>query len=343
MRDVAGLRRSLLRWFSRSKRALPWRRTRDAYAIWISETMLQQTTVGTVVPYYERFMARFPNAASLASADEDEVLALWSGLGYYSRARNLRHAARQILEMPGGRFPRDAEAAMALKGVGRYTANAVTSMAYGAPNAVVDGNVRRVLARLYATPLRGDSEAQEKANALLSTRSPGHWNEALMELGALVCTPRGPRCDACPVAAHCRGRDRPEHWSEGKPRRAGVPTIVEMALVERGGRVLLERNRDGGLLGGLYELPHGGLPGRSGVSISLRERCRETLRIEPEAVATFRHAITHHRIEARVFGARLQGSKAPDGAAFHSIADVASLPLGGLTRKALRAAGLLGG
>lgn len=339
--DITALRRSLLRWFARSKRPLPWRRTRDAYAIWVSEMMLQQTTVATVIPYYERFLKRFPDAAALAAAGEDEVLALWSGLGYYSRARNLRQAAKQLLEAHGGAFPRDIETAMALKGVGRYTASAVTSMAYGMPNAVVDGNVRRVLSRLHAVKNLGDSEAQEKARSLLSTRSPGAWNEAMMELGATVCTPRNPRCEACPIAAHCLGRDRPGHWSEGKPRRASIPTVVEMALVERGDRILLTRNQEGGLMGGLYELPHGGLPRRHAPTQGLRDRYRGALEVDTEVAARFRHAVTHHRIDARVFRARLVGRKGVAGAAFHRIPEALALPLGGLTRKALRASGLL--
>lgn len=337
--DIKRLRSALLRWFSRSKRTLPWRRNRDPYAIWVSEVMLQQTTVAAVIPYYERFMRRFPDAASLAASSEDEVLGLWSGLGYYSRARSLRLAAKQIVETHRGLFPQDMETALTLKGVGRYTASAVTSMAYGMPHAVVDGNVRRVLSRLHAVRRPGEADAQRMAQALLSLRSPGAWNEAMMELGALVCTPRKPRCDACPVRPHCLGLDRPEHWSEGKPRRKAVPTIVEMALVERRGKILLSRNREGELMGGLYDLPHGGLPGRTAPAQTLRDRWRGILRIDLEAAATFRHTITHHRIEARVFTACLVGRKHPSGAVFHRIEEALALPLGGLTRKALRASG----
>ena len=338
---LPGLRRSLLRWFSRSKRPLPWRGTRDPYAIWVSEMMLQQTTVTTVIPYYERFMKRFSDLASLAGSEEDEVLALWSGLGYYSRARNLRQAARQILETHGGRFPRDVETAMTLKGVGRYTASAVTSMAYGTPAAVVDGNVLRVLSRLHAVRDLTESDAQAKAQSLLSTRSPGAWNEAMMELGAMVCTPRGPRCEACPIASSCLGREDAEHWSAVKPRRPSIPTVLEMALVKHGDKVLLIRNPEGGLMGGLYELPHGGLPRKAAPMETLRDRYRGRLRIEPDVAVTFRHAITHHRIEARVFGAQLTARSGLSGASFHGIREALALPLGGLTRKALRACGLV--
>ncbi|MEO8501960.1 MAG: A/G-specific adenine glycosylase, partial [Vicinamibacteria bacterium] len=184
MTDLARLRRSLLQWFARSKRSLPWRKSRNPYAIFVSEVMLQQTTVTTVIPYYERFLKRFPDVASLAESDEDDVLALWSGLGYYSRARNLRSAARQLVLSHGGRFPEDVKAAMTLKGVGRYTASAVTSIAYGTRAAAVDGNVRRVLARLQAVRNLRTQDAQSRADLLLSARAPGTWNEAMMELGA---------------------------------------------------------------------------------------------------------------------------------------------------------------
>lgn len=340
MMDVPRLRRSLLRWFSRSKRPLPWRRTRDPYAIWISEVMLQQTTVATVIPYYERFLKRFPDVASLAASDEDSVLALWSGLGYYSRARNLRLAARQLVVSHDGRFPPDVETATTLKGVGVYTASAVTSIAFGRRAAVVDGNVRRVLSRLHAVRNLSDARARKMARALLSVRSPGAWNEAMMELGATVCTPARPACGICPVSTQCLGRDRAEHWSKSKPRPRSVAIEVEMALVERAGRILLTRNPAGELMAGLYELPHCGLPRKSGGAGSLRHRYRDTLRIDPKPTARFRHAVTRHRIDATVFRAELRPRVIFKDGRFHLLADALALPLGALTRKALRAAGL---
>jgi A/G-specific adenine glycosylase len=302
--------------------------------------MLQQTTVAVVIPYYERFITRFPDAASLAASEEDAVLALWSGLGYYSRARNLHGAARQLMADHAGLFPRDIETAMTLKGVGLYTASAVTSMAYGARAAVVDGNVRRVLSRLHAVRDPGPAKARAMARALLSTRSPGAWNEAMMELGATVCRPRKPLCKECPVASQCVGRDRAEHWSEGKARRRSVLTRVEMALVRRGGRVLLTRNPDGELMGGLFELPHSGLPLKQGRTLSLQDRYRGILKIGGDVVARFRHGVTHHRIEATVFRAGLMPGALRSDAGFYTVPEALSLPLGGLTRKALRAAGL---
>ncbi len=340
--DVARLRRSLLRWFSKAKRPLPWRRTKDAYAIWVSEVMLQQTTVATVIPYYARFMARFPTVQALAAADEDAVLSVWSGLGYYSRARNLRLGAQFVTRSRGGLFPRDIANAMGIKGVGRYIASAVTSIAYGTRAAAVDGNVRRVLSRLHAVGQLAPSRAQGLATDLLSSRAPGPWNEAMMELGATVCLPRKPGCERCPVSADCKGRSRPEHWSAGRPRRPGVDTPVEMALVERRGKILLVRNPEGGLLGGLYELPHAGLPRREAPPQTLGDRYRGTLRIEPVALARVRHAVTHHRIEATIFRGVLL--KRPKGeASFHSREDLTRLPLGGLSRKAIRAADIVSG
>ena len=190
---------------------LPWRKRRDPYRIWISEIMLQQTRVTAVIPYYERFLKRFPTIRALARAEIESVLQFWAGLGYYSRARNLHQAAKDIVAQHAGEFPRTMEAALRLPGIGAYTSAAILSIAYGFPAAVLDGNVARVLARLGA--LKGDLREPKRwsvlsgaANTLLDARNPSDWNEAMMELGAMVCTPRAPRCDACPVAEFCRAR-----------------------------------------------------------------------------------------------------------------------------------------
>ena len=210
-REVGSLRRILLAWFRAHRRDLPWRRSRDPYRIWIAEVMLQQTRIAAVIPYYERFLARFPDFKSLARAREVSVLKLWSGLGYYSRARNLHRAARKIVAEHGAQFPRTLEEALGLPGIGRYTAAAVLSIAYDVPLAVLDGNVGRVLARLEA--IRGDLRAPEiwkrlgeRAQALLAPRAAGDWNQAVMELGEVICTPQSPRCDECPIAGDCRAK-----------------------------------------------------------------------------------------------------------------------------------------
>jgi A/G-specific adenine glycosylase len=212
--STPGLRKfrgNLLKWFHREKRALPWRKRRDPYRIWISEIMLQQTRVAAVIPYYERFMKRFPAIQVLASAQVETVLQFWAGLGYYSRARNLHQAAKQIVAQHQGEFPCTMDAALNLPGIGAYTSAAILSIAYGFPAAVLDGNVARVLARLGA--VEGDLRMPERwkmlsdaANTLLDARNPSDWNESMMELGATICAPRAPRCDACPVANFCRAR-----------------------------------------------------------------------------------------------------------------------------------------
>jgi A/G-specific adenine glycosylase len=346
--DHAELRRDLLAWFARCARDLPWRRTRDAYAIWISEAMLQQTRVEVVEPYFARFMARFPTVAELAAASEDEVAAAWSGLGYYRRARALRAAAGAIVERHGGRFPDTPAEARRLPGVGPYTAGAVLSIAYGVRAPVVDGNVARVFARWFALeqPLGSPALARElwgRAEELLPPETeppgagPGAWNQALMELGALVCAPRGPRCAECPVERHCRARreGRVRELPRPAPRRTAVDVRLEVALVESGGRALLVRRPAGGRMAGLWELPTREVAGPAGgvaglwppeFGLLLRER-------EPRGEVT--HSITHHRIRARVRVAELF-EPAPPGAAWASAAEAAELPLTGMARKILR-------
>ena len=210
-KDLREFHKKLLEWFGRHRRDLPWRRTKNPYHIWVSEIMLQQTRVAAAIPYYERFLERFPDTQALASAPEEEVLRLWSGLGYYSRARNLQRAAQEIAAKHSGVFPRRHEGVIALSGIGDYTAAAILSIAFGAKHAVLDGNVARVLARIFA--VRGGlreggrwEQLQKAADELLDSQSPGDWNQAMMELGATLCTPRSPQCLLCPAAEFCRGR-----------------------------------------------------------------------------------------------------------------------------------------
>jgi len=233
-RALASFRKSLLAWFRQFQRDLPWRRTKDPYKIWLSEIMLQQTRVAAVIPYYERFLARFSDMKSLAEAPEEEVLQLWSGLGYYSRARNLQKAARQVVAEFGGKFPQRREQILSLSGIGDYTASAIASIAFGERAAVLDGNVARVLARLGA--IRGDlretkkwQALHEEANRLLDRNAPGDWNQAVMELGATVCTPRAPQCLLCPVATHCKGRK--SGIAETLPEAGKKQELVEVNLV----------------------------------------------------------------------------------------------------------------
>jgi A/G-specific adenine glycosylase len=249
-------------WFDAERRDLPWRRTRDPYAIWLSEVMLQQTRVKTVEDYFPRFLRAYPTVAHLARADLADVLGAWSGLGYYRRARALYAGAREVVEKYGGNLPRDAEALRTISGIGPYTAGAIASIAFGACEPLVDGNVARVLARLFALQCdvrspKGAKEIWALAADLVPTDRPGRHNEALMELGATVCLPREPRCDACPVRAQCGARRQglekvlPIAKKKKPPREVSLLALVS----RRGKRVLLARRRPGGLFGGLWEPP----------------------------------------------------------------------------------------
>jgi A/G-specific adenine glycosylase len=253
----------LLAWYGAHRRVLPWRDVADPYAVWISEVMLQQTQVATVTPYFLRWMVRLPDVAVLAAAELQDVLALWRGLGYYARARNLHRAARHIVAACGGELPRTRDGLAAIPGIGPYTAGAIASIAFGEPVPAVDGNARRVLARLLAVegdPRRGASARAIAAHAarLVPCGAPGAWNQALMELGARVCVPRAPRCDVCPVADPCRarqtGRQReiPARSPRPAPREAHVFACV---LRHPDGAVLVARRPERGLLGGLWTFP----------------------------------------------------------------------------------------
>lgn len=245
--DLRTLRSAILRWYRRNRRDLPWRRSRDPYAIWVSEIMLQQTRVETVIPYYARFLDRFPTVEALASARAEQVAAAWSGLGYYGRARSLHAAAAIVAREHAGRLPEGTDALRALPGIGAYTAAAIASVAHGRVAAAVDGNVIRVLARIAGLRDRRDDPAlrravDELAEDLAKGPSPGDWTQALMELGALVCTPRAPRCESCPAAARCAARASGEPAAYPKSARKSSPLKsrrIVMLLARRGARVLL--------------------------------------------------------------------------------------------------------
>jgi A/G-specific adenine glycosylase len=280
---ATALAHALVGWFGAHARVLPWRQVRTPYRVWLSEVMLQQTRVATVVPYFERFCARFPDVTALAAASEDEVLSLWSGLGYYSRGRNLHRAARLVAEERGGTFPNNGAALRELPGVGAYTAAAIASLAFGRAEAVVDGNVQRVLSRLCddATPVgssAGLARTRARAEALVvASEAPGALNEALMELGALVCTPHSPACEACPWASACLAK---AHGTVGErpvktPRKARASLRVACALIYDGSWVWLEKRPAEGLFGGLYEPPGTLLPGRASAARAVRALVEE--------------------------------------------------------------------
>jgi A/G-specific adenine glycosylase len=335
----------LIEWYRRTRRRLPWRASKDAYRVWVSEVMLQQTTVAAVIPYYTRFLARFPTLEALAAAREEDVLSLWSGLGYYHRARNLLRGARHVALKHAGRFPKSLEAALAVPGVGLYTASAILSIAYRVPLPVVDGNVRRVLARLHA--LRGprwqkDGPFYNLAEELLDVSAPGEFNQALMELGATVCTPRRPACPACPLRTACQAfaRGLQEELPESKKRRDSVAVTVAAALIEKGGKLLLVRRPEGRLLSRMWELPQTGLDQQGTPDLAHELRARHGLIVERgPLVAKARHAITYRKIQVLGYRSRLTRRLPADPERFRwaTPAELQTLPVSSLTRKLVRA------
>jgi len=317
----------LLAWYDANRRELPWRGQQDPYAVWVSEVMLQQTQVATVLPYYQRWMQRFPTLGALARAPLAEVLHAWQGLGYYSRARRLHDGARVVLERHNGELPRERHALLALPGIGEYSAGAIASIAFGAREPLVDGNVVRVLARRFG--LRGDPAKLplrralwELAGALVPEVRPGDFNQALMELGATVCTPRAPRCDACPLARECVARREgltetlPELAARAKPTRVRVA----LAVVRRNGRVLMvEQGASAPRWAGLWTFPHAevnaGETPEGAAARAVHEQTRHLVRVAKKALV-LEHTITRFRITIDAFEAALArpGGKAARGA-----------------------------
>ncbi len=337
------LAKSLVDWYRRHRRDLPWRRTRDPYRVWVSEVMLQQTTVRAVVPYYRRFLRRFPTIRALARAPLPAVLAAWSGLGYYRRARHLHEAAGRVVRSHGGRFPRGPEEARALPGVGRYTAGAILSIAYGDPQPVVDGNVARVLSRLLL--LRGDPRSPggerrlwDLARLLVEeASSAGDLNQALMELGATICVPSAPDCPRCPLRRRCAARAAGVQRSIPAPRRLRAPVTLRhaVALVAREGRFLMRRRHATGLMDGLWEFP--ALRGAAGHGPRADDE-QDRLRLRSlGTIARLRHSVTYRRLLVEVHRARLLGE--PRGARYRWITPraVRRLPTSSLVSKVLRA------
>jgi A/G-specific adenine glycosylase len=304
-------------WYQRSHRDLPWRRSRDPYCIWVSEVMLQQTQVATVLPYYDRFVTRFPDVATLAAAPLDDVLKLWEGLGYYARARNLHAAARAVVEQFAGQVPRDSGTLRSLPGVGEYIAAAVASIAFGEPIAVVDGNVKRVIARLYAIDAsidrpEGAREVRRHADALLLRDHPGDFNQAMMEFGATVCRPVAPLCNDCPVSGACAGlaTGSPEAFPRRDARRAVPTQRIAVGVVMHEGRVLITRRAETGMLGGLWEFPGGKIAEGESPEDACRREIKEEVDLEVdvrERVAQVTHAYTHLKVKIDVFECHYTG------------------------------------
>jgi A/G-specific adenine glycosylase len=360
-RELATFRKHLLGWFREFQRDLPWRRTTDPYRIWLSEIMLQQTRVAAAIPYYERFLQRFPDVHALAAAPQEEVLRLWSGLGYYNRARNLQKAAQQIVAKHRGFFPTRLDDALALPGIGNYTAAAILSIAFGEKLAVLDGNVARVLARLGA--IHGDlresqrwQELQKRADRLLEPKSPGDWNQTMMELGATLCAPKSPQCLLCPVAQFCEGRRLgiAESLPEKRKKRATVRvTLAAAVFVDAKGQTLLlpppkntkekpsadhvptlvskmwhfltlsVTGEPAGKLSAFLRKLMPGVPGRSRQLVP---------------AGKVRHAVTYRAITLLPFLINVQKLPPVPGARQVPLDNISSLPVSNLTRKVARAA-----
>jgi A/G-specific adenine glycosylase len=359
---LSSFRKNLLGWFAQSQRDLPWRRTRDPYRIWLSEIMLQQTRVAAAIPYYERFLERFPNVESLARAPLQEVLRLWSGLGYYSRARNLHKAAQEIVAKHNGVFPSDQAAALALPGIGAYTAAAILSIAYQKKLAVLDGNVARVISRLNA--IRGDLRAngtwqklQTAAGHLLQDRTPGDWNQAMMELGATLCTPRSPQCLLCPVGEFCEARK--QGLTGVIPGKRGKRSTVEITLASlvlvdaQGNTLLLAPPKSGGkssapddvhtLVSRMWHFPTIAAP-RDQAIAELKKFGEESLfngrSLSSEIVPLqkVRHAVTYRSITVFPFRSAVKKLPRLPGARAFPLTDLSAVPISNLTRKVARAA-----
>lgn len=298
------IERDLIPWFLAQQRDLPWRKNRTPYRVWISELMLQQTRVDTVIPYYQRFMRAFPSLAALARAREQDVLKAWEGLGYYGRARRARETAIRLVEQSRGRFPRTPAELQQLPGIGTYTAAAIASLAYGYPSAVVDGNVIRVVSRWFGLKRRADdprlkAQVQELSQALLPPGQAADFNEAVMELGALLCSPRAPRCKDCPMASVCHAASsgNAEAYPAAKVRsRPPVRHVGAGVIVGPDGRILIAQRKSDAMLGGMWEFPGGGveegetIPGC--IARELKEELGLTVRVG-EPVITVKHTFTH--------------------------------------------------
>jgi A/G-specific adenine glycosylase len=345
-RAPANFQKSLLDWFGKHRRDLPWRRSRDPYRIWVAEVMLQQTRIAAVVPYYDRFLRRFPTVGSLARARQPSVLKVWSGLGYYSRARNLHRAAQEIVRHHEGKFPREIDAALKLPGIGRYTAAAVLSIAYDVPLAVLDGNVARVLARIGA--IRGDLRAPRRwqhlgatADKLLARDAPGDWNQALMELGETICTPRGPRCRECPISRACRARKLGLTDTIPAPRKKRALIRIKIAaaiLQDPRGRTLLVEDpgaHDDVLFSRMWQFP--ALEVSRDPKQELENHLRATLGLSApitlEPLPAARHGVTFRNITLLPFLARVVQLPALPRTRILPLSRLGQLPISSATRK----------
>jgi A/G-specific adenine glycosylase len=350
MPEVFSIR--LLNWYAEHARQLPWRGDPDPYKVWISEMMLQQTRVGTVIPYYLRWIERFPSIPALAAASEQDVLSAWEGLGYYSRARNLHRAAQVMMEKYSGQLPDDVQELQRLPGIGRYTAAAIASIAFGRDEPALDGNIRRVLSRLFDVSLPARSPAGEKrlwelAGAHLPPGRAGDYNQALMDLGASICTPRSPACTRCPLAELCQARllgvqeERPVMEPKPPiPHHTVAAAVIQKEDGPQGVNILLARRPSHGLLGGLWEFPGGKLQDGEDLPACLKREICEELGVDisvGEQFGVYRHAYTHFRLTLHAFLCTLTDG-APQALEASELrwvmpADLGSYPMGKIDRQ----------
>jgi len=349
-RPLGQFRTRLLEWFRTHQRDLPWRSSRDPYRVWVAEIMLQQTRIAAVMPYYERFLQHLPTVGSLANAPQPEVLKLWSGLGYYSRARNLHLAAKEIVAHHDGKFPRILDAALKLPGIGAYTAAAVLSIAFDVPLAVLDGNVARVLARIDAIP--GDLRTPrtwraltQNADRLLARESASDWNQALMELGEVICTPKSPRCLICPVVRSCRAHAEGITNEIPAPRKKRTPvaqTIAALILLDPNGRTLLVKDpgaHDDVLFSRMWQFP--AIEVSSEARTELEKYFAESLGLKDlrfEELPAARHGVTFRNITLLPFLARVKQLPKPPRSCALSLSNLVSLPVSSATKKLAAAA-----
>lgn len=354
-RSISTIQKAIIFWYRRYRRSLPWRESRDPYRVWVSEVMLQQTRIETVIPYYHRFMKRFPDIVRLAEADMETLLKRWEGLGYYSRARNMQLAAKMIVKKHGGTFPDSADGLLTLPGIGDYIAAAVGSICFDLPVAVVDGNVKRVLSRLFVVkhPVN-DAKSKpvyaELATTILDRIRAGEFNQAVMELGQRICTPRNPCCADCPIRKQCSA-SRKGHVADYPVRLSRArPPLKKMllAVVIHGRKWLVVKRPEKGLLGGLWELPGGEMRGSRGSRRSVADMvaAQYNLRVtDIRKQGTVRHAYTHFRVSADVYTCRYESGSVttPDSAGHRWIRpeEIDRFPFHTLIHKAVAAVGAM--
>ncbi len=334
----------LLNWYRQNGRTLPWRGHRDSYAVWVSEIMLQQTRVETVIPYFEKWIKRFPTVKALAQSSEQDVLNLWEGLGYYSRARNLHQAAKIVIEQYNGELPHDLDALRELPGIGRYTVGAIASMAFGMDEPTLDGNIRRVLARVFDVSEPADSRAGEKilwelAAKHLPKGEAGNYNQALMDLGATTCLPKNPHCLICPVMCLCKAHELgiQEKRPVMKPKKKTPHYIHAAAVIEKNGRVLLAKRPSKGLLGGMWEFPNARVNGDPAKELAKTIQTATRLKVRrKEALEIVEHAYSHFSVATHPFRCELVSMPENQNLKWVRVGELEDYPMGRIDRQIAR-------